>query len=380
MRFVAAEPALAADGPRRPGAVRSQERQAHLVRRGVPVLRALRPARLRRGRQRPRSHRARRGRARSHHVHHRVPVDPDGYSVTVDQDSARSMAPNAADTVAALSPGSHTVLLAGVVGNCVLDGENPRPVEIAAGDTVSVRFDVTCDTPALQVSVSTTGSELDQDGYQVSVDNDGGGWLLPNDTIIIPFVRPGPHTIALSGVAPNCAVSGEHPRTFNVVADEATYVQFDVVCHVAITLSVYVESSGGDPDPDGYVATVNGGSRIGIVGGPSFFSGGWLLPPGDYTVVLSDVAPHCTLSGSNTATATVVSEGSATVSFSVTCGRLRTAASGHDLLVDANTDIHLLSADGSRFVNLTNDPDHEFSTAWSPDGSTVRLRRGRQCT
>ena len=92
--------------------------------------------------------------------------------MTVDNGAARSLAPNGADRVAGLSPGPHTVEVAGIVGFCVLDGENPRTVEIAAGDTANVRFDITCDTPVFQISVSTTGSELDSDGYGVSIDGE----------------------------------------------------------------------------------------------------------------------------------------------------------------------------------------------------------------
>jgi Tol biopolymer transport system component len=299
-----------------------------------------------------------------------VPEDPDGYAVTVDDGAARSLAPNGADRVAGLSPGSHIVELAGIAGFCVLDGENPRTVEIAAGDSASVRFDITCDTPVLQVSVSTTGSELDPDGYGVSIDGVVTVSVLPVDTTRIPYVSSGPHTVALTGVAPNCAVSGEPLRTVDVV-DGVGSVHLDVVCHIAMTLGVYVETSGGDPDPDGYVARVNGGSPVAIFSGPGFFRGGWFLPPGDYTVTLSDVAPHCRPSGSNTASATVTSGDTTSVNFTVSCGVMRTGRFGRDLLLDVKSDIYLLSADGSRFVNLTNHPDDEFFATFSPDGRKI---------
>jgi Tol biopolymer transport system component len=289
--------------------------------------------------------------------------------VTVDGGAARSLAPNGADTVAALSPGTHTLELTGIVGFCAVAGENPRTVEIAAGETASLRFDVTCDAPVFEVSVSTSGFELDADGYEVSIDNTVWGSVLPDDTIPIPNLSSGPHTVVLTRVAPNCAVSGEHPRTIDVV-DGAGSVHLDVVCHFAVTLAVYVESSGGDPDPDGYVATLNDGSRVGVAGDP-VISGGWFLPPGDYTVTLSDVAPHCRLEGSNTATATVTNGETASVTFTVSCGAMRTGRFGRDLLVDANGDINLLSADGSRFVNLTNHPDDEDHATFSPDGRKI---------
>ena len=186
------------------------------------------------------------------------------------------------------------------------------------------------------------------------------GSVLPDKLLSIPYLNlsSGPHTVALTGVAPNCAVSGEHPRAINVV-DGAGTVHLDVVCHVAITLGVHIETSGDDPDPDGYVARLNGVPGLGIlaVRAPP---GGWFLPPGDYTVTLSDIAPHCRLSGSNT-----VRQRSRAGHYRCQLhGELRgneNGRFGRDLLVDANTEINLLSADGSRFVNLTNHPDLEVS-------------------
>jgi Tol biopolymer transport system component len=218
--------------------------------------------------------------------------------------------------------------------------------------------------------VSTTGSELDSDGYGLSIDGVPTGAELQDETTRIPYLSSGPHTVALTGVVPNCAVIGEHPRSIDVV-DGMGSVHLDVVCHVAITLGVYIETSGDDPDPDGYVARVNGASPVWIFSAPGFSRGGWFLPPGEYTVTLSDVAPHCRLSGSNTASATVTSGDITGVNFTVSCGAMRTGRFGRDLLVDANTEIYLLSADGSRFVNLTNHPDHEVSATWSPDGRKI---------
>jgi len=70
--------------------------------------------------------------------------DPDGYSVVVDADSAGVLAPNGSDTVGSLIPGTHSVQLAGVAANCLLSGENPRPVSIGPGAMVSIQFDITC--------------------------------------------------------------------------------------------------------------------------------------------------------------------------------------------------------------------------------------------
>src|SRR6187551_1093698 len=60
-------------------------------------------------------------------------LDSDGYSLRIDDGTAQALASNGADTVASLSVGSHTVAVAGIASNCVLDGQNPRTIDIAAG-------------------------------------------------------------------------------------------------------------------------------------------------------------------------------------------------------------------------------------------------------
>jgi Tol biopolymer transport system component len=300
-----------------------------------------------------------------------VPEDPDGYAVTVDHGAAQSLASNGSRTVSGLSPGSHTIELAGIVGFCVLDGENPRTVDIAAGDTTLVRFEITCERPVLEISVSTTGAEPDYDGYGLLIDGEAVGSVIPDDTVRIPSVSSGPHTIDLTGISGNCAVIGEHPRPVDVV-DGIGSVHFDIACHISTNLGVYVEmTDGGDPDPDFYVARLNGGSPVAIFSGPGVYRGGWYLPPGDYTITLSDVAPHCRLSGSNTATATVTTGDTTMVNFTVSCGTMKTGRFGRDLLVGAHDELYLLSADGSRFVQLTNNADGEFHPTFSPDGRKI---------
>lgn len=299
-----------------------------------------------------------------------VPEDPDGYTLTVDHGAALALPSNGTTSVGGLSPGIHEVELAGIAGFCVLANENPHTVEVAAGDTASLRFDLTCDTPVLQISVATTGDEPDVDGYGVSIDGTDIVSLPPDDSVDIPFVSSGHHTVALTGVAPNCAVIGEHPRGVDVVDGQGA-VHFDVACHLSNTLNVEVTTTGPDVDPDGYVAAVNGGSRIGLTGVPGFLTGGWRLPPGDYTVTLADVAPNCRPSTPGQATATVPNGGITTVSLSVRCEATQRGHFGRDLLLDVRSDIYLLSADGRRFVNLTNHPEDEFFATFSPDSSRI---------
>jgi Tol biopolymer transport system component len=223
-------------------------------------------------------------------------LDPDGYSLTVDQDAAQPLGSNGADTVAALAAGNHAVTLAGVASNCVLGGENPRTVDVAAGSMASLRFEIACSqtTGAILLSVATTGDDLDPDDYQVTLD-------------------------------------------------------------------------GGTPQP----ILINGFLRI---------AG---LTPGDHAVALSDVADYCVLSGTNPLTVTVVSGETTNATFSVTCN-LPLAAPGHDIAFSfaahtsaAEYEVYLLSADGT-MTNLSNDPSAAYSPAWSPDGQKIAFDSNRE--
>ena len=53
-------------------------------------------------------------------------LDPDGYVIIVDYQTAQLLAVNSAVVIASLAVGSHSVTLSGVAGNCAVVGPNPR--------------------------------------------------------------------------------------------------------------------------------------------------------------------------------------------------------------------------------------------------------------
>jgi hypothetical protein len=83
------------------------------------------------------------------------------------------------------------------------------------------------------------------------------------------------------------------------------------------SIEVRAVTTGTNQDPDGYVATVDGGGgqRVDPNGKASFSD----LLPGGHTVGLSDIAPNCSLAGDNPRTVNVTVGQTTTVSFEVTC-------------------------------------------------------------
>src|SRR6266496_2756500 len=269
-------------------------------------------------------------------------LDPDGYTVTVDGSNPQAIGINASLSYTNLAAGSHSVTLSGVAANCTVSGANPQTVSVPAGGTATTTFSVSCTTPPgnLTVTTSTTGTNVDPDGYTVAVDGGPGQAITINGSITFTGLSAGSHSVTLSGVAGNCTVGGANPQTVTVPSGGTTTAPFSVSCAATTgDLAVTTSTTGSNLDPDGYTATVDGGSpqAIGINASVSYTN----LSAGTHTVALSGVAGNCTVSGGNSQTATVPAGGTATVGFVVSC----TAMVG-DLTVTTSTTGSNLDPDG----------------------------------
>lgn len=86
-----------------------------------------------------------------------VGVDSAGYIVTVDNGDGENVAANG-DISLSATAGSHSVKLDGVGSNCTVDGENPRSVDVVAGDDVEISFQVTCVARTIAFASARSGS------------------------------------------------------------------------------------------------------------------------------------------------------------------------------------------------------------------------------
>src|SRR5207237_1178447 len=187
-------------------------------------------------------------------------------------------------------------------------------------------FTITCaalppPTGDLTVTAATTGQDLDSDGYTVTVDGGQSRSLGINTSTTYSALTATSHTVALTGVAANCTVSGQNPRTVSVPT-RGTTTTFTITC-TALTgsLRVSTNTSGGTPDPDGYTVTVSGGgggSQHINTDGSVTFDG---LATGSHTVTLSGIASNCTVSGGPSQSVTVRAGQTGRASFSIYCPR-----------------------------------------------------------
>src|SRR5205823_13552288 len=134
----------------------------------------------------------------------------DRHTVTVDRNTRRSLTPNPCTTLFRSSAGSHSVQLSGVASNCSVSGGTSRSVDVPAGGTASTSFSVGCAALSgnLTVSTNTSGSNLDPDGYTVTVDGGASQTIGTNGRVAFTHLSTGSTSVARMRVAANCTVSG----------------------------------------------------------------------------------------------------------------------------------------------------------------------------
>ncbi len=270
--------------------------------------------------------------------------DADGYIVQMDADSPQQIGVQATVQTPNLVPGAHSVQLAGLASNCTVSGDNPRSVTVSAGETAQVSFEVTCaaTTGSLQVTAATAGDEPDADGYSISVDGVDQGALQASGSLSLAAVPVGDRVVGLTGIAANCQVQGENPRTVSVIAGSGATAAFAVTCSAppasAGTLTITTATTGADPDGNGYAFAINGGTTQ-----PIAVSGTASLPnlaAGALSVRLSDVASNCAVQGENPRPVTLAAGATAAVAFAVTCtattGTVRVTTSTSGASTDPN--------------------------------------------
>lgn len=224
--------------------------------------------------------------------------------------------------------------------------------------------------PALEIRTTTSGTELDPDGYAVTVD---GGEARPIgivDTLIIDPLAEGAHAVTLTGLAPNCGVAGDNPVTATVAPDTTAEVAFAVICAGTTgSVEVSVATTGSPADPDGYTVTLDAadpGLPVGSNGTVSFGA----VPVGSHAVALGGLAPNCVIQGETSRAIEVTPGGAVTVAFSVTCAAPPTliafTSNAFALLA-----IFVVNPDGSGLRKITSDGVFERSPVWSPDGSRM---------
>ena len=223
---------------------------------------------------------------------------------------------------------------------------------------------------ALEVTTSTTGEDLDANGYTLTVGGGTAEAIGANAVVTKSDLAPGDYQIELGDVAANCTVADDNPRTIAVASGATAQTTFSVTCTALPptegVLRVVTTTGGSAVDADGYTVSVGGspGSAIGVEDSLDFPG----LTPGDYQVQLSDVAANCSVGGDNPRTVAVTAGATTETTFTVTC----TAIVVPDQIVFARSGsgLWIMDADGSNQEQVTtggNDSQPDVSS----DGQAI---------
>ncbi len=174
------------------------------------------------------------------------------------------------------------------------------------------------ETGRLTVTTSTTGSPADPDGYILGVDDREAQPIGGNAAITVDSLAEGDHLVRLTGVADNCTVAGENPRTVAVEGGAEVESGFAISCAATLgSITITTSTSGTSTDPDGFTFQVDGAPEQPI--GASASVTVTDLPPGSHTVALGGVAANCQLEGENPKPVEVVAGLPVGVGFTLVC-------------------------------------------------------------
>jgi hypothetical protein len=285
--------------------------------------------------------------------------DQDGYLLTVDDVDSFALA-STGTAVLGLTFGQHILRLRGVAGHCSVAPDASLGIDIATRDTARVAFEVTCPATGARITVTTTGLDIDADGYRIAVDGTDLS-VAPASGSVLNLLEPGTRTITLTDLAPNCAFDGPDSHTVTIVDKEVTPVDFAVVCTATSgVIGVFVS---GAIVGVGFETMLDGALLSGLVSGRPF----WLaVPPGDHVVSVAGPGGCSVKTGPQSVT---VSAGSlirdtVEVTFSASCvGNLRITAPTTGTIPDERYEVWTCSG-----RNCFYDYDVHFVGKVTPNG------------
>ncbi len=285
-------------------------------------------------------------------------LDTDGYLATLDANPGRPVESNGAITFTAVTAGNHAVRLTGIASNCTA-AENPRTVAVAS-DPVTVRFDIVCGPPvgSVLVSTATGGLNPDPDGYAVNLDGGDPLTIDSNGSLTVSSLPVGDHTVELSGIATNCAVTGDNPRTVTVTNGGVAQANFQVGCLLSGGGRVLFASNRSGTSHL-YSVRQDGSDIADLTPSRTAYDGDW-SPDGARIAFTTDRDDDSQILVMN-------ADGSNVVGLGVVGTAPKWSPDGARLVFESGGMISVTMANGSQTVTLA--AGHRGD--WSPDGSRI---------
>lgn len=236
------------------------------------------------------------------------------------------------------------------------------------------------DAPAgdLQVTAQTTGTDLDPDGYGLSIDGGAAVSITSNGVRMFSGLQVGTHSVSITGIAANCTLVGSTPRPVPITRDQQTDLSVEVTCVTppppSGNISLTVATTGVTQDQDGYRYAIDAGASLAVARNTTLSLGG--VAPGVHTVTLSGLDANCSVTGTNPVSVTVISSAAVPVTFAVSCApnlrnRIVFASSRGTSGTFNEVELWGMNPDGSDPFRITSNSVFDGTASVSPDGSRL---------
>lgn len=251
-----------------------------------------------------------------------VEFDVDGYEIRVNDLFAAIVGPNDSVSFDDRSVDSYLVQLTEVATNCLVAGDNPRPVQVIADSAVGTTFEVSCSaTSGILRVVTSTGGPNPADGYALAIDDLDAGIIGANDTVTAADLETGEHTVRLGDIALNCRLIGDAERSVLVPSNGTRETTYELRCTDQVGyVRLVTATTGPFPDADGYEVVIEFGSPISVGATAVRTVGSVAAGVTRVRLLESSVAAHCAVQGENPQTITVPAGGLVSTVFDVACG------------------------------------------------------------
>jgi hypothetical protein len=307
-----------------------------------------------------------------------IDVDLDGYLVSVDGGLETRVSPNGTTVFDNLTVGEHMIFFRDIAPNCSVAGENPKKVNVGESKKITsppvAFFAFTCvgNVGNVQVSVTSSGTDIDDNGYSVVVSPNRAVLIQANGSVTVPDVRVGAYNLSLTGVSPNCDISGSAIQAVTVSFGTTASAAFNVKCESTGSVLVRTLTTGVDVPGSSYMIefflrdknlTIHRSVPVnGSVNVDGFVAGTW-------TARVLSVPPNCDDISSASQFAVVSAGDLPRLSFELRCFTMATLlyAKGDS----AKSRLYTATANGSSDVELPMHAGSNTDPAWSLDGTKV---------